>query len=511
MKSLFQQKLKAFFFISFLSIVILSCDSGGKEEPIKISPDAESISTYLRGLTFNSDELLNVQPISGSIFRENVGSPSSSTTPGNGTYTECKTQKVNLRSNFEEIAILQPTNGVIYPGALVVADEATLGGIPTPVTIDRAPLKLRLDLPGIGENGNIEVENASNTSVQSSVDEALEWWNANAKPDGYTIASNSSYSAATSYTAKQLSIDVGLNVEWAKGDARAQFNYTSNESQRVAMMVFKQRFYTISMDAPGSPGDVFGPNATITDVESRFGSNGPPAYVHSVSYGRIIMFRMVTTESATDGELSGALNYAAGVTNVSGSTEIKYKQILEKSSITVVTMGGNAEAASSAVTARSFADLEPILQGENAVYSRNNPGVPIAYSLKYLKDNTSAKLGYTTDYNVKTCEEGVYPARDVSLNNKNGFLGVNMRFTITYKKLSGGNSYNHTINSGTISTNTKNIKSIPAGAYDIRITIEFQDGFKWKFLSDYTYSRPTAACFQSEQSFAKVTVKKISC
>lgn len=512
MKALFQNNLKALFSLAFL-FIISSCDQSGKEEPIRISPEAESITEYIQGLNFNPNETFNVQPISGAIARENVGTPSSQTTSGNGGFTICKTQKVNLKSNFEEIAVLQPTNGVIYPGALVVADEATLGGLPTPVTIDRAPLQLRLALPGIGENGNIEVENASNTSVESSVDEALEWWNANAKPDGYTIASNSSFTAATSYSAKQLSIDVGLNVQWAKGDARAQFNFTSSQSERVAMMVFKQRFYTVTMNAPGTAGDVFGPEATLADVESRFGPNGSPAYVHSVSYGRIIMFRMVTTESATDSELTGALNYAAGKTSATGSLEAKYKSILEKSSINVVTMGGNAEAASEAVSARSFADLEPILEGENAVYSRNNPGVPIAYSLKYLKDNTNAKLGYTTEYNVTTCEDGIYPARDISLNNKNGICGTDVRFRVTYKTRENGITYNRTINSGEIRQNKKVVKTVPAGAYDIRLTVEFQDGFSWKFLADDTYSRPTAVCMETTASnfCTKINLKEVGC
>lgn len=511
MKALFQIKLTAVFLFAVVFLLIVSCDPAGKEEPLKTSPDAESISEFIRALNFDANSLFNVQNISGATNRQEVGGAIKKTTPGQGDYTECSTQKVSLQSNFEEIAILRPTDGVIYPGALVVADKATLGGLPTPVTIDRSPIKLRLDLPGIGENGNIEVENASNTSVQSKIDEALEWWNANAKPDGYTIASNSSYSAATSYSSKQLSIDVGLNVEWARGDAQAQFNYTSSQSERVAMMVFKQRFYTISMNAPNNPGEVFGRNATIADVESKFSPEGPPAYVHSVSYGRIIMFRMVTTESATDAELSGAFNYATGLTSASGSLEAKYKSILEKSSITVVTMGGSAEAASSAVTAKKFGDLEEILKGENAVYSRNNPGVPIAYSLKYLKDNTNAKLGYTTEYNVETCQQKTYPSQTVALDNNNGFLGVTMRFTITYKQKSGGYTYNRSISSGDISTNTKEVKTVPAGAFDIRVAVEYKDGFKWKFLLDRNYSKPTKLCMESTQTLTKVSVKIVSC
>ncbi len=133
--------------------------------------------------------------------------------------------------------------------------------------------------------------------------------------------------------------------------------------------------------------------------------------------------------------------------------------------------------------------------------------MPIAYSLKYLKDNTNAKLGYTTEYSVEECTTSKYPSQDVSLNNKNGFLGVTMRFRIDYKLNGSAKS----ISSGDIKTNTKKVKAIPAGAYDIRITIEYKDGFKWKFLADANYSKPTEVCFESTQSFATVRIKQVGC
>jgi thiol-activated cytolysin len=68
-------------------------------------------------------------------------------------------------------------------------------------------------------------------------------------------------------------------------------------------------------------------------------------------------------------------------------------------------MGGSAEVASEAVSARSANDLMPIIKGKNAVYSKNNPGVPIAYTVKFLKDNTIAKMGSTTDFTTTDCQE----------------------------------------------------------------------------------------------------------
>jgi thiol-activated cytolysin len=111
---------------------------------------------------------------------------------------------------------------------------------------------------------------------------------------------------------------------------------------------------------------------------------------------------METESSYTSAEVEAAFKYAAG-TQVDADLEARYQEILSRSTVEVITLGGDAEAASEAVTARSAGDLEPIITGENAVYSRGNPGVPISYAVKYLKDDRLAKLGYTTEYTATEC------------------------------------------------------------------------------------------------------------
>ncbi|GMQ24437.1 cholesterol-dependent cytolysin suilysin [Algoriphagus sp. oki45] len=512
MNAIFKNQRKVLFAF-LLTSALVGCDTlGGGDDPIVTSPDAESITDYLRGLNSDPNSLLNVQSIPGGSQRTEISNRVNSS-PIPGGNLECRTIKYDLKNNFEDIAILRPTNGIIYPGALVIADKATLGGLPTPAGVDRAPMTLRIDLPGMGQNGSLKVDKPSNSNVQTKIDEALEWWNANAYQEGYVNAANSSYIARTSYSSRQVSMDIGLNVEWARGDVETQFNFQSSNTERVAMMSFKQVFYSVTMDPPTSPGQVFGPDASITEIEQKFGPDTPPAYVQAVNYGRIIMFRMITTTSATSAELEGALNYATGLTQVSGTLEAKYKAILNTSNITVVTIGGNASVASEAVSAKNFADLEYIIKGENAVYSRNNPGVPISYKLHYLKDNTTAKLGYTTEYDVQTCEEKKHPAREISLNNRSGICGIDVRFTITYKVMVNGVPSNKAISSGEIVQNRKVVKEVPAGAYDIRLTVEVQDGFAWKFLADRIYSKPTQVCLETtaRNLCTQIVLNQVNC
>ena len=481
--------------ISFSLVVLLFCLSCREEESgLSRQIQVANISGYIDSLNYNPEELLNVQETDGTPNKRVVLDEQTSSTRDKGTDIRCETKVYSLKNNFEDVAILRPTNGIIWPGALVYGDASMLNGLPNPVSLPRGPVTMRLDLPGIGENGEIEVENPVNSNVQSAIDESLNWWNENAYQEGYVNASNSFNQISTSYSSKQLSLDVGLNVEWAQGDVATQFNFVSSSSEKVAMMVFKQVFYTISANPPTNPGDVFGKGVSTEEVKNAFGPENPPAYVHSVSYGRIIMFRMQTTAQASDTEIAGSFNYASGFTNASGDTEIKYKEILSKSSITTITIGGNAEVASEAVTAQNYGDLQSIITGKNAVYSKSNPGVPIAYTVRYLKDNTFAKMGYTTEYQAEDCRTIPVPAARVNVKNSTGpgaAIGWDMRYFIEYKDRNGKPQ---TIASGKVIKGNAIDKEVPAGSYDIRLRVEYVDGLVWKKIGDASWAVPTNAC-----------------
>lgn len=474
--------------------VFIACNIDGEEDPCTNCPGAidnsNEINIIISGLNYNANEILNVQNISGgSKAREIINDKTDKTPPKLGVEQTCRTTDYSLAANFDEVAILRPTNGIVYPGALVIGNSSMLDGLPDPLTLKRAPVTLRIDLPGIGANGTIVVDNPTNSDVQTGIDKALEHWNNTAYQEGYVNAANSSYQATTSYSSKQMSLDVGLNVEWASGAVSAQFDYSSSSEKRVAMMVFKQVFYTITMDTPEKPSSVFAKDISLTEIASKLTSETPPAYVQSVSYGRIIMFRMETTEESTDSELEAAFNYAGGFVSASGQLEAKYKSILAKSSITTVTIGGNAAVATDAVNAKNFGDLKPIITGENAVYSKNNPGVPIAYTIRYLKDNTFAKMGYTTEYTAKNCTSKLIDNKRIRYKNDariwNGSNKTSSRWPgwarvlIVYKRANSNTDISVSLsNSSKDWSEDVEVNKIinlqpPAGAHDIRVVQEY--------------------------------------
>src|SRR5262249_55479305 len=83
-----------------------------------------------------------------------------------------------------------------------------------------------------------------------------------------------------------------------------------------------------------------------------------------------------------------------------GDVSVTYKDIISQSQITAFILGGDAGTAVQTIDSYD-ALISFIKTGGN--YSRQSPGAPIAYKLSYLKDNSPARMSFTTDYDVKDC------------------------------------------------------------------------------------------------------------
>lgn len=364
------------------------------------------INRYLKQLNADADALLNVQAIGNSDRKsEVVGTPETATEDtGSGVYI-CERTDYSLQQNFDEITILRPTQGIVWPGALIKANQSLTDGLPEPITLNRSPVTLSIDLPGMGRQGTTIVENPTNSSTQAAIDDALEWWNANAYKEGYVNPASSSFQWTSSYSQEQTGLDVGLNLAWASGEVSSALSTTSSATEKVVTGVFKQAFYTATADTPASPAAVFSSTTTADAVQSQINAEAPGAYIANVTYGRIISVQMETTSANSTEEIEGAFKYSMGVQNASGNIEYTYQEILRNSTFTVVTLGGNAAVATEAIAdpADSYQGMLAVIKGDNAIYSRSNPGVPISYTVRNLDDNSLAQLGATTEYTTTDC------------------------------------------------------------------------------------------------------------
>lgn len=441
-------------------------DPGTNITPAPARPEAASnpdIDAYLAGLDYDPRQILSEQ-VGDSVLPAKA-LPDEQHDDGNAIVV-VKQVKHNLKGNLDDVLILSPTHSVVWPGALVKADQDLVRGTPTPIQCRRAPMWLSVDLPGIGGNGVFAVDEPSFGTVQAAIDKVLDYWNDNQYREGYVSKSRSKYTSTFVYSAEQLAATLGVNYSSLKGSLSAQFQTTTSRESTVAMVLFKQVFYTVSFDPPSHPGAVFHPGVTLQEVRNQMSGETPPAYVSSVDYGRILLLRIETSADTRHSEIEGALRYLSARVKSSAA----YRKTIQKSKVTLITIGGNAEVNTSAVDASRIEDLHEVIHGKNALYSKNNPGQPIAYTLRFLKDSRLAKMGYSTDYTEVVCER--YPHGWIGFKHSGAYVA---KFYMNWKEGDQPKSWR----SGKKTAGYSEIIQLKGNAREIHITAQAATGLVW--------------------------------
>lgn len=221
-----------------LAAVVFGCS----EDPSGPGGAADTIDGYVGSLEYDPAALLNLQDTGGQDrLQIQLAEPEVSTEMSPVGEMHCVRTQYSLQQNSDKLAVLRPTQGIVWPGALVKGNQSLTDGLPEPITLARSPITISVDLPGIGENGVQVVDNPTASSVQVAIDRALEWWNANAYQDGYVNAASSSFQWTSSYSNEQTGLAVGLNLGWASGEVSSAFSTATTTSKHVVTGAFQDR------------------------------------------------------------------------------------------------------------------------------------------------------------------------------------------------------------------------------------------------------------------------------
>lgn len=321
---------------------------------------------------------------------------------GHPGYVECKTQSMSeakIQSLADAVCMID--NDQVFPGA-VLQGAYFDGGSFVPVTIKRAGGKLVLS--GLALNAasySIDVEEMGQDTVANAIAKLL--------TDNQVVgtAANASYRVDTVYSSNQWAFNLGTDVKFMSVDIAASASTSTESTQNSVIMQFTQVFYIVSFKDPVTANSVFKDGDLFNDPEGQIGTGNPPLYVSNVKYGRQVYFIAKSSLGSTHVEaaLKGAYSGAADVTVEAG---MSYKDILSKTSITYIVRGGGAEQALAPIAAATpdqmYAKVREFLSNRSAAqFSAANPGVPVAYTLRYLDDRTVAMKGLSTTYDRHDC------------------------------------------------------------------------------------------------------------
>lgn len=451
----------------------------------------KEIDKYIHDLQYDSRKLLSVRE-DGS--KETL--PARESGPHNVII--CTNKKKGLTKSFDEVTILNPSAGVIYPGALVHADRRLAEGKPTAISLPRATSTISVDLPGLADDCARQIPNINYSSYQKTVNEILELWNKNPSSQGYVNAARSSLNIEKADSNSQLALSLGFSAKWV--DNKISTNLAVDHSNKSASTValFRQVFYTVTTDLPTFPSTVFAPEVTLTDIKDHgLNASSPPGYVKSVDYGRLIFVRMDTHSVKDRADLKGALNYVTGSdTTIDANLKARYQSVINNSTFTVLTIGGNAGVASRMFKPNQIDQLNKVIK-ENSVYSRQNPGYPISYTMSFLKDNEIATVQSQTDFVETNCVE--YPNGYIKLKHSGAYVA---KFRVDWQeKDTNGNPVSKSWESGNKTAGWTQTLNFPGDATGIRIQGWAATGLAWDpwgEIMNKVENGPTNQCYRAK-------------
>lgn len=318
-------------------------------------------------------------------------------TGSDGRSYRCTITPYSLTATPDKVTTFDPNADVLWPGALLQGkplQQGVLEGLPL---TERAPLDVSIpDL--LAANNTLRVEHPDLASVQQAVGSLV---NASVQA-GVHAASSVNFHKVEAYSASQSALDLGFSGDYIGFDLQASLGLQDSANLHSVVVSFVQKMFTVTIPEPETPGDFF-QDLTGDEIQQQvdaghLGTDNLPVYVSGVTYGRILMFSVVSHQSTA--QIQAALNAQYNGLVGGGSVAASYAALLSDSSTSIhlVTVGGSASNAEAAIH-----DGNP-----NEYFATDPPistGVPISYVIRYLRDNRIASVSETTNYDVKTCVE----------------------------------------------------------------------------------------------------------
>jgi thiol-activated cytolysin len=302
-----------------------------------------------------------------------------------GVYQTCTTQTVNVVKRIEDFqTFYTQDNSEIYPGNIVQGIYLKDGRLNSIGEFKRQPLNILIK--NATRSKSISVETPTRDNITKAVNSNDYYFYFD--PPQFTIVNS-----VRSYSKTQSLLSLGLNANWVIADIDAKLTVTNEVGKNTVFIMLKQIYYTASIGYPDKPSKFFDKKVSAKDLKNTFSKDNPPAYLNSVSYGRIAIAKI--TSSYTKDEIIASLNAKFNV--ISGGITSEQSQILSTCEYSVVAAGGPK------IDTWNIDNLSDyFINGD--LFSDRSGAVPVAYTANYLVDNSPFLTHVVTEYTKRDCE-----------------------------------------------------------------------------------------------------------
>lgn len=298
--------------------------------------------------------------------------------------------------SLDDLAYYGANNNISYAGALIKLNIED-GNYSPLIGIQRKPITL-----SIGEVGStgvdyqrLQVEKVSVSTVGQAINQLVKGFTKEGAELPFMTALQ-----LTEIKAKE-ELNVALGLKFGVGsffNLDSEFDFKNKGEKTYAVLTLKQVYYTVNVDYYSEDGafSILDDSVTKEQLQNACGDGYCPAYISSVSYGRIAAITIKTNK--TYNELFAQLNIKGGAFITSVDLENQLKNISENSEIDYnwFIYGGSTSGNQEVLNGQSINDM---ISSLNQPYDPvKQVGLPISYQISHLADNSSAKLGFTGEY-----------------------------------------------------------------------------------------------------------------
>ena len=311
----------------------------------------------------------------------------------------CQSQPFTLSDNPQQIAIYSPDRELLWPGALIQGKSHRdgLGSLLGLTIAQRTPIEV--SIPSLANDDNFRVVD---TPSQGEVDQAIGSMIGNATASGLSTPSTISFEMNEYYSEKQFALEAGISGNYLNFEGSATGSVETNASKTTITAQFYQKMYEVVVAPPQTPDGFFNEDFSAEVLQrqvdlGRIGPDNLPVYVSNVVYGRMMMFSLTSTASASDIRATMQAAYDGIGSSVEVNLSARQQSILQESEIRVTSLGGDADATIATIRSGNWADYFT----DNVELSS---AAPLSYTFRNLGDGSIASVGETTEYNITECQ-----------------------------------------------------------------------------------------------------------
>ena len=295
--------------------------------------------------------------------------------------------------NIENIAYLGLNDDIVWPGNVVKGDKVE-SFVYNPIILPRAPITLSVSLETSSTGDSITqlVNDPKLSTVRQGISNLLK---TAITGDTYVPAKVEFYHEQV-FSQSQMNLFVGADVSYGVGSLDTAFDWSSTEQKTKIVAKYKQIYYSIDMDYPQQPVDLFVPGLTVDEVRTAIPPGSRPVYVAGVSYGMMALMTIETSFSAE--EMNAALEAACnGLVDFQITSQYTAQEVMERSTVRIVVYGGSTLGLQH--IEEDFTGFMKVVKASTE-FNNQSPGVPLVYKFRHLADNTLAAVTLTSQYTL---------------------------------------------------------------------------------------------------------------